>query len=122
MPLTERNVPTSGRLHPSLGVTQNGWDISGAHFSIGSGGVPTGLPRLHAQSEYVFRVPLRRLIGADNLEVLVDKHVVWPVDADVVDLVLAVGQLHNTVDDSSRVCRQRRFRRSIGCHSTDDRS
>ena len=42
----------------------------------------------------------RELIGADDLEVLVDEDVVRPVDADVVDLVLAVAQLHNTVDDA----------------------
>jgi hypothetical protein len=31
----------------------------------------------------------RRLVGADDLEVLVDEDVVRPVDADVVGLVLA---------------------------------
>jgi hypothetical protein len=41
-----------------------------------------------------------QLIGADDLEVLVDEDVVGPVDADVVDLVLAVAQLDNTVDDA----------------------
>jgi hypothetical protein len=44
-----------------------------------------------------------RLLGADNLEVLVDEDVVGPVDADVVDLVLAVAELHHTVDDSAGV-------------------
>jgi len=43
-----------------------------------------------------------RLLGADDLEVLVDEDVVRPVDADVVNLVLAVAQLHNTVDDAPR--------------------
>jgi hypothetical protein len=66
--------------------------------------------------------PLRQLIGADHLEVLVDKDVVWPVDADVVDLVFAVAQLHNTVDDAPRVGRQRSFGCLIGCRSADDRS
>src|ERR1700719_2905357 len=47
-----------------------------------------------------------RLVGADDLEVLVHEDVVRPVDADVVDLVLAVAQLHNAVDDTSRVGRQ----------------
>jgi hypothetical protein len=32
-----------------------------------------------------------RLVGADDLEVLVDEDVVGPVDADVVDLVLSVA-------------------------------
>ena len=41
-----------------------------------------------------------RLVGADDLEVLVDEDVVRPVDTDVVDLVLAVAQLHDTVDDA----------------------
>jgi len=38
---------------------------------------------------------LSRLESADDLEVLVDEDVVRPVDADVVDVVLAVAQLHN---------------------------
>jgi hypothetical protein len=59
-------------------------------------------PDLHARPEYVLHVPLRQLVGADHLEVLVNEDVVWPVDADVVDLVLAVAQLHDTVDDSPR--------------------
>src|SRR5216684_8170368 len=62
-----------------------------------------------------------RLVGADDLEVLVDEDVVRPVDADVVDLVLAVAQLHNTVDDAPRVGGQRSFGRLIGCRSADDR-
>ena len=61
------------------------------------------------------------LVGADDLEVLVDEDVVRPVDADVVDLVLAVAQLDNTVDDASRVGGQRSFRRLIRCRSADDR-
>ena len=40
------------------------------------------------------------LLGADDLEVLVDEDVVRPVDADVVDVVIAVAQLHDTVDDA----------------------
>src|SRR5271154_3712543 len=63
----------------------------------------------------------RQLVGADHLEVLVDEDVVRPVDADVVDLVLAVTQLHDPVDDSTRVGRQRSLRRLVGCRSADDR-
>src|SRR5713101_3125303 len=63
----------------------------------------------------------RRLVGADDLEVLVDEDVVRPVDADIVNLVLAVGQLHNTVDDAARVGGQRSFRRLIRGRSADDR-
>src|SRR5437764_12029684 len=62
-----------------------------------------------------------RLVGTDNLEVLADEDVVRPVDADVVGLVLAVAQLHNTVDDAPRVGSQRSFRRLIRCRSADDR-
>src|SRR3989454_9400951 len=62
-----------------------------------------------------------RLVGADDLEVLVDEDVVRPVDADVVDLVLAVAQLHNTVDDPPGVGGQRGFRRLIRLRSVDDR-
>jgi len=61
------------------------------------------------------------LIGTDDGEVLVDEDVVRPVDADVVDLVLAVTQLHNTVDDAPRVGGQRSFRRPIRFRSADDR-
>src|SRR5438552_11973796 len=61
------------------------------------------------------------LVGTDDLEVLVDEDVVRPVDADVVDLVLAVAQLHNTVDDAPREGGQRSFRRLIRCRSADDR-
>src|ERR1700737_932329 len=63
----------------------------------------------------------RRLLGADDLEVLVDEDVVRPADADVVDLVLAVAQLYNTVDDAPRVGGQGSFRRLIRCRSADDR-
>src|SRR5436190_11362318 len=63
-----------------------------------------------------------RSIGADDLEVLVDEDVVRPADADVVDLVLAVAQLHNTVDDAPWVSGQRGFRRLVRSSSGDDRS
>ena len=65
--------------------------------------------------------PRRRLLSADDLEVLVDKDVVWPVDADVVDVVLAVAELHDAVDDTPRVSSQRGLRRLIRCCSADDR-
>jgi hypothetical protein len=61
------------------------------------------------------------LEGADDLEILVDEDVVRPVDADVVDLVLAVAQLHDTVDDAARVGGQRGFRRLVRRRSADDR-
>ena len=53
------------------------------------------------------------LVGADDLEVLVDEDVVRPVDADAVDLVLAVAEEDNTVGDASRVGGQRSFGRLI---------
>jgi hypothetical protein len=52
--------------------------------------------------------------GADDLEIRGDEDVVRPVDADVVNLELTVTQLHNPVDDASRVGRQRGFRRLVG--------
>jgi hypothetical protein len=64
--------------------------------------------------------PITVLVGADYLEVLVDEDVVGPVDADVVDLVLAVAQFHDTVDDASRVGGQGGFSRQVRCRSTDD--
>ena len=63
----------------------------------------------------------KRSKGADDLEVLVDEDVVRPVDPDVVDVVLAVAQLHDTVDDAPWVGGQRRFRRFIRRCSADDR-
>ena len=42
-----------------------------------------------------------RLLGAHDLEVLVDEDVVRPVDADDVDVVLAVAQPHDTVDGAT---------------------
>ena len=47
--------------------------------------------------------PWRLVAGADDFEVLVDEDVVRPVDAEAVDLVLAVAEHHDTVDDASRV-------------------
>src|SRR5882757_10985143 len=64
----------------------------------------------------------RRLVGADDLEVLVDEDVVRPVDADGVDLVLAVAQLDNAVDDASGVGGQRSFDRLVRGRSADDRA
>src|ERR1035441_1421493 len=63
----------------------------------------------------------RLLIGADDGEALVDEDVVRPVDADVVDLVLAVAQLHNTVHHAPWVGGQRSLRRLIRCRAADDR-
>ena len=51
-----------------------------------------------------------RLVGADDLEGLIDEDVVRPVDADMVDFVLAVAQLHNTVDDAPARRRLRALR------------
>src|ERR1700687_1780466 len=61
------------------------------------------------------------LVGTHDLEALADEDVVRPVDADVVDLVLAVAQLHNTVDDASRVGGQRSFSGFVRGRSADDR-
>src|ERR1700739_1921174 len=63
-----------------------------------------------------------QLVGPDHLEVLADEDMVWPVDADVVNLVFAVAQLHHTIDDSPRIGSQRCFRRLVCRRSTDDRS
>ena len=46
------------------------------------------------------KLSIAALVGADDFEVPVDENVVRPVDANVVNLVLAVAQLHNTVDDA----------------------
>ena len=60
----------------------------------------TSLTRKGSQVQSLQR-PL--LVGTNNVEILADKDVVRPVDADVVDLVLAAAQLHDTVDNSARV-------------------
>ena len=62
----------------------------------------------------------RRLLGADDLEVLVDEDVVGPVDADLMDLVLAVAQFHHPVDNSSRVGGQCGVGGLRRCRSADD--
>src|SRR5438270_13406453 len=62
------------------------------------------------------------LICADDSEVVVDKDVVRPVDADVVDLVLAVAELHDSVDETARVGGQGGFRCVVRCRSADDRA
>ena len=63
----------------------------------------------------------QRLIGADDLVVLCDENVVRPCPVDVVDLVLSAANLHNTVDDASRVGAQRGSDRVIRFRSADDR-
>jgi len=50
---------------------------------------PSPLASFEGPSELMHGLP-RRLQGANDLEVLVDEDVVRPVDADVVDVVLAV--------------------------------
>src|ERR1700689_866336 len=49
------------------------------------------------------------VVGADYLEVRVDEDVVGPVDADVVDLVVAVAQFDDPVDGAAGVDGQRGF-------------
>src|SRR5580704_7379176 len=65
--------------------------------------------------------PWRLVVGADDLEVRVDEDVVWPVDADVVHLVVAVAQFHHAVDDAARVDGQRRFGRLVRGRSGGER-
>src|ERR1700691_1817668 len=61
------------------------------------------------------------VIGADYLEVLVDEDVVRPVDADVVDFVIAVSDCYDPVDDATRIGGQGRFDRLIRGGAADDR-
>ncbi len=82
--------------------------------------VPT-LARSPCAPAGAWGAPSRRLVGAHDLEGLADEYVVRPVDADVVDLVPAVAQLHDAVDDASRVGGQRSFSRFVRCRSADDR-
>jgi hypothetical protein len=64
---------------------------------------------------------LRRLKGADDLEVVADEDVVRPVYADIVNLIFAATQFHDTVDDAPRVVSQRNFGRLVRFRSADDR-
>src|ERR1039458_5113783 len=105
-----QHLPPVSSRHP--------WGYPGLLYRSGA---PRPYPDRHGRPEYVLRGLLRQLVGADHLEVLVDEDVVWPVDADVVDLVFAVAQLHDAVDNSPGVGRQRSLRRLVGCRSTDDR-
>src|ERR1700689_258744 len=72
-------------------------------------GRPSMPPRSSKFSRRVRRSPDTRLLGADDLEVLIEEDMVRPVDPDVVDVVVTVAQLHDTVDHPSRVGRQRRL-------------
>jgi hypothetical protein len=66
--------------------------------------------------------PRGLVVGADDLEVLVDEDVVGPVDADAVDLVLAAAERHDTVDDAAWVRGQGGFDCLVGGGSADERS
>jgi hypothetical protein len=59
---------------------------------------------------------------ADDREALVDEDVLWPVGADDVDVVLAVGQKHYTVYGASRVSGHRSGFGVIRRRSGDDRA
>ena len=59
--------------------------------------------------------------GTDHLEARALEDVVGPVDADVVDVVLAVAQLHHPVDDGPRVSSQGGFGRIVRRRAADDR-
>jgi hypothetical protein len=63
----------------------------------------------------------RRLLGADDLEVLVEKEVVGPVHADVVDVVVTVAQLHDAVDHAPGVGSQSSLCGLVRCRPADDR-
>jgi hypothetical protein len=67
-------------------------------------------------------ITLSPLVGADDVEALVDEDVVWPVDADVVDLVLAVAQLDNAVDDAAWIGGQCRLSNRAATPSTSSSS
>src|SRR6202020_671250 len=62
------------------------------------------------------------LVRANNLEVAGDEDVMGPVDADVVDFVLAVTQLHHPIDDAAGIRGQRGFGGLGRRGPTDDRA
>src|ERR1700721_1433209 len=63
---------------------------------------------------------VRLVVGADDFEARVDEDVVGPVDADVVDLKLAVAQLHDSIDDAAWVGQQGGFGGLIRGGSAED--
>ena len=62
------------------------------------------------------------LLGADDLEVLIDENMMRPVDTDYVDVVIAVAQQHNTVDGASRVRGDRSGFGLVRGRPSDDRA
>ena len=65
---------------------------------------------------------LPRSEGTDHLEAEALEDMVRPVDPDVVDVVLAVAQLHHSVDDGPRVSGQGGFGRLVRGRAADDRA
>ena len=63
-----------------------------------------------------------QLVGADDREVAVDKHVVRPVDGDHVHFVIAAAQEHHTVDGTSGIRGGRGRLRSVRRRSRNDRA
>ena len=59
--------------------------------------------------------------GTDDLEARALEDVVRPIDADVMDVVLAVAQLRDSVDYGPRVSGERSFGRFVRCCTADDR-
>ena len=80
-----RALPERGRRRPPR------WRRAHRHARRVAGRCATSLASFEEPSELTYALPWR-LLGADDLEVLVDEDVVRPVDTDVVDLVLAVAQ------------------------------
>src|ERR1700733_1865831 len=86
-------------------------------LSDGAGRETPGQPQIQ-------RNPPRRrsVVGAHDLVVAGDENVMGPVDADVVDLVLAVAQAHHPVHNPAGVRGQRRFSGPGPRVTTDDRA
>ena len=85
-------------------------------FLNGAGSEPWKGPQCldHHQPNFARLHEPRRFYSAPmTLKFLVDEHVVRPVHTDVMDLVLAVAQLDDTVDDSPRIGGQRSFGRFV---------
>jgi hypothetical protein len=62
------------------------------------------------------------LVGSEHFEVLADEDVMRPVDADVVDLVSAVAQLDDPIDDAAGIDREGGLRRFACGGAADDRA
>jgi RND superfamily putative drug exporter len=102
-----------------LSMDYNVFLLSRIHEAYDEGDRPRASV-IHGMGRIDVDIPAACLLCADDLEALVDEDVVRPVDADDVDVVLAVAQQHDTVDGASWVGGHRSGLGLVRCCSGDD--